>query len=81
MNQPIWIRERKSPEPPATAFRPAFRKPRPVPHRHGGGLRLVGKAPRPLPEGRKESDPALIEIILIQYRFLILVFSVWIFKR
>lgn len=81
MKQPIWVRERTPPAPPSISFLPARRKQRQETHYRRGGLRLVGGAPRLLSQVRKEYDPALIEAVLMQYRLVILVFSVWIFKR
>lgn len=81
MKQPIWIRERKPPTPPPTFLRPALRTRRRGGKPDGAAHRLVGRLPRPLSQVRREGDPALIEVILMRYRLLILVFSVWMFKR
>ncbi|GEM_PF-7081611 len=81
MKQPIWVRERKPPAPPPISFRPVLTTRRQKGHREKSDPNPTGGALRLLRQIRSERDPALIEVMLIRYRLLILVFSVWILKR
>ncbi|NKE70093.1 hypothetical protein [Candidatus Manganitrophus noduliformans] len=80
MKEPIWIRERRPPEPPPLSLHPVLtiRK---------RGIRqirevrtLIGRLPHLLAHVGGERDSASIEIILMRYRLLILLFSVSILK-
>lgn len=67
MKQPIWIRERTPPAPPPTPLQPVLKR------RERGG-----KDNRGLHNIKR--DPALIEMILMRYRLLLLIFSASILK-
>lgn len=80
MKEPIWIRERRPPEPPSLSLHPVLtiRKSGIKQIRDVGTL--IGRLPHLLAHAGGERDPALIEIILMRYRLLILLFSVSILK-
>ncbi len=80
MRQPIWIRERSAPAPPPTSLRPVLTIKGRGRKDHGGVHNLTRWSPRLLSVAQGERDPAL-EGVLMRYRILILVLTVWIFKR
>jgi len=77
MKQPVWIRERMPPAPPPTSFQPMRKKRQERVHKEGA---LILTAPSPRTAVRGERDPAMIEVILMRYRLLLLIFSVPILK-
>jgi hypothetical protein len=81
MKQPIWIRERTPPAPPPTTLQPVLKRPERVAPRNRGVHPPTGAPFRLLSHVRPERDPAMIEVILMQYRLLLLLFSVSIFKH
>lgn len=80
MKQPIWIRERKSSPLPPIPLRPVLWM-RTWGERHKRIDNLSDWPTRLLSRIREERESVPVEVILMRYRLLILVFSAWIFKR
>lgn len=80
MKQPIWIRERSAPAPPSFSLQPVLTIRQRGTNRIRETHTLIGWLPRLLTEAGGKRDPAPIEMILMRYRLLILLFSVSILK-
>lgn len=79
--EPIWIRERKPADPPATPLLPVLWMREWGENRRQEFHHLAGWPKRLLCRVREEQESVPIDVVLMRYRLLMLVFSVWIFKR